>query len=33
MKGGEVYDDGDIHAHYLKEVKVEDQGLSPLDDK
>jgi hypothetical protein len=33
MKGGEVYDDGDIHAHYLKEVKLEDQGLSPLDDK
>jgi hypothetical protein len=33
MKGGEVYDDGDIHAHYLKGVKMEDQGLSPVDDK
>ena len=33
MKAGEVYDDGDIHSHYLKEVKLEDQGVRPVDDK
>ena len=33
MKAGEVYDDGDIHSHYLKEVKFEDQGVRPVDDK
>jgi hypothetical protein len=33
MKSGEVYDDGDIHSHYLKEVKLEDQGVRPVDDK
>jgi hypothetical protein len=33
MKAGEVYDDGDIHSHYLKEVKMEDQGVRPVDDK
>jgi hypothetical protein len=33
MKAGEVYDDGDIHSHYLKEVKMEDQGVRPLDDR
>ena len=33
MKIGEVYDDGDIHSHYIKEVRLEDQGVRPLDDK
>jgi hypothetical protein len=33
MKIGEVYDDGDIHSHYVKEVRMEDQGVRPLDDK
>lgn len=33
MKIGEVYDDGDIHSHYIKEVRMEDQGVRPLDDK
>jgi hypothetical protein len=33
MKAGEVYDDGDIHSHYLKEVKMEDEGVRPIDDK
>jgi hypothetical protein len=33
IKAGEVYDDGDIHSHYLKEVKLEDQGVRPVDDK
>jgi hypothetical protein len=32
MKIGEVYDDGDIHSHYIKEVRMEDQGVRPLDD-
>jgi hypothetical protein len=33
MKIGEVYDDGDIHSHYINEVRMEDQGVRPLDDK
>jgi hypothetical protein len=33
MKIGEVYDDGDIHSHYIKEVRMEDQGVRPLDEK
>ena len=33
MKVGEVYDDGDIHSHYMKEVEMEDQGVRPVDDK
>lgn len=33
MKIGEVYDDGDIHSHYIEEVRLEDQGVRPLDDK
>jgi hypothetical protein len=33
MKIGEVYDDGDIHSHYIKEVRMEDAGVRPLDDK
>jgi hypothetical protein len=33
IKAGEAYDDGDIHSNYLKEVKLEDQGVRPVDDK
>lgn len=33
LKIGEVYDDGDIHSHYIEEVRLEDQGVRPLDDK
>jgi hypothetical protein len=33
MKIGEVYDDGDIHSHYIKEVRMEDHGVRPLDYK
>jgi hypothetical protein len=33
MKIGEVYDDGNINSHYLKEVRMEDQGVLRLDDK
>jgi hypothetical protein len=33
LKVGEVYDDGDIHSHYLKDVKLADQGLRPIDEK
>jgi hypothetical protein len=33
VKVAQVYDDGDIHAHYLKEVIQEDEGIRPIDDK
>jgi hypothetical protein len=33
LKVGEVYDDGDIHSHYIKEIKQEDQGIRPIDNK
>jgi hypothetical protein len=33
IKVAQVYDDGDIHAHYLKEVIQEDEGIRPRDDK
>lgn len=33
IKVAQVYDDGDIHAHYLKEVIQEDEGIRPIDDK
>ena len=29
LKVGEVYDDGDIHSHYIQEVRQEDQGIRP----
>jgi hypothetical protein len=32
IKAAEVYDDGDIHAHYLKEVIQEDEGIRPVDE-
>ena len=33
LKAGEVYDDGDIHSHYTKEIMQEDLGIRPMDDK
>jgi hypothetical protein len=33
LKAGEVYDDGDIHLHYIKEIRQEDLGIRPMDDK
>ena len=33
LKAGEVYDDGDIHSHYIKEIRQEDLGIRPMDDK
>lgn len=33
LKAGEVYDDGDIHSHYIKEIRQEDLGISPMDYK
>lgn len=32
IKAAQAYDDGDIHAHYLKEVKEENEGVRPIDD-
>ena len=32
MKVGEVYDEGDVHAHYVNEVIQEDSGIVPMDD-
>ena len=29
LKAGEVYNDGDIHSHYIHEVRQEDQGIRP----
>jgi hypothetical protein len=33
LKAAQVYDDGDIHSHYMKEARQEDQGISPIDNK
>ena len=33
LKAALVYDDGDIHAHYMKEVRQEDQGIRSIDNK
>jgi len=33
LKVAQVYDDGDIHSHYIKEVRQEDQGFHPIDNK
>ena len=33
MKVAQVYDDGDIHSHYIKEIRQEDHGISPIDNK
>lgn len=32
MKVAQVYDDGDVHAHYVNEVIQEDSGIVPIDD-
>jgi hypothetical protein len=32
VKVAQAFDDGDIHAHYLKEVIEEDGGIRPVDD-
>ena len=32
MKVAQVYDDGDIHSHYVNEVIEEDSGIVPIDD-
>jgi hypothetical protein len=33
LKAAQVYDDGDIHSHYIKEIRQEDQGIHPIDNK
>lgn len=33
VKAAQAYDDGDIHAHFFKEVVEEDEGIRPVDDK
>ena len=33
IKVGGIYDDGDIHSHYVDEIREEDDGLHPLDEK
>jgi hypothetical protein len=33
LKAADVYDDGDIHSHYIKEIRQEDHGISPIDNK
>ena len=33
LKAAQVYDDGDIHSHYMKEARQEDQGISTIDNK
>ena len=33
IKVGDIYDDGDIHSHYVDEVIQEDSGLRPIDEK
>lgn len=32
MKVAQVYDDGDVHAHYVNEVIQKDSGIVPIDD-
>ena len=33
IKVGGIYDDGDIHSHYVDEIVHEDNGLRSLDKK
>ena len=33
IKVGDIYDDGDIHSHYVDEVIQEDSGLRSIDEK
>jgi hypothetical protein len=32
LKAAQVYDDGDIYSHYMKEVKQEDQGIHHIEE-
>ena len=32
IKVGNIYDDGDIHSHYVDEIKEEDNGLRSMDE-
>lgn len=32
LKAAQVYDDGDIHVHYMKEVRQEDQGIHHIEE-
>lgn len=32
IKVARIYDDGDIHSHYVNEVINEDNGIVPIDD-
>jgi hypothetical protein len=32
LKVGQIYDDGDIHLHSIKELRQQDQGIRPMDD-
>lgn len=33
IKVGNIYDDGDIHSHYVDEIREEDEGLRSIDEK
>ena len=33
IKVGNIYDDGDIHSHYVNEIREEDEGLRSIDEK
>ncbi len=33
FKVGNIYDDGDIHSHYVNEIREEDEGLRSIDEK
>ena len=33
VKVGNIYDDGDIHSHYVNEIREEDEGLRSIDEK
>lgn len=33
IKVGGIYDDGDIHSHYVDEIVQEDNGLRSIDEK
>ena len=33
MKVAQLYDDGDMHAHYVNEIIQEDSGILPIDDR
>ena len=33
IKVGNIYDDGDIHSHYVNEIREEDEGLRSIDER